>query len=147
MYEAYGLCYDNLGDMKRATDALLQAVCACKGPMLEQQRQLYSEYLLLLHHLPGISAEALRQRHWQYNDFFADCTIYTHQKKEKEKKEAENAAGEQGHVNMSEGSPPDAATLYEDAAAMAAIAEQADDNAFEEQDTDDEPDEPEDFQE
>lgn len=64
-----------------------------------------------------------------------------------EKKEAENAAGEQGHVNMSEGSPPDAATLYEDAAAMAAIAEQADDNAFEEQDTDDEPDEPEDFQE
>ena len=45
---------------------------------------------------------------------------------------------------MSEGSPPDAATLYEDAAAMAAIAEQADDNAFEEQDIDDEP---EDFQE
>ena len=85
VYEAYGLCYDNLGDMKRATDALLQAVCACKGPMLEQQRQLYSEYLLLLHHLPGISAEELRQRHWQYNDFFADCTIYTHQKKEKEK--------------------------------------------------------------
>ena len=65
VYEAYGLCYDNLGDMKRATDALLQAVCACKGPMLEQQRQLYSEYLLLLHHLPGISAEELRQRHWQ----------------------------------------------------------------------------------
>lgn len=53
----------------------------------------------------------------------------------------------QEQENMPEESPPDAAMIYEDAAAMAAIAEQADDNAFEEQDTDDEPEEPEDFQE
>ena len=64
-----------------------------------------------------------------------------------EKIEAENIADGQERANMSEESPPDPAVLYEDAAAMAAIAEQADDNAFEEQDTDDEPDEPEDFQE
>lgn len=65
----------------------------------------------------------------------------------RKKNEAENVADEQEHMDMSEELPPDAAMLYEDAAAMAAIAEQADDNAFEEQDTDDEPDEPEDFQE
>ena len=60
----------------------------------------------------------------------------------------QDMSDEQEHMELQlEESPPDAAMIYEDAAARVAIAEQTDDNAFEEQDTEDEPDEPENFQE
>jgi protein O-GlcNAc transferase len=85
VYEAYALCYDNMGDIRRAVQCLWQAVRSCRGQMLGEQQRLFSEYLLLLHHLPDVSEAEMKQKHWQYNDFYAAVRQFQHVKKDKKK--------------------------------------------------------------
>ncbi len=60
--------WQNPGDMEKA------ALCS-----------LYSNYLMYLHYLPRIEAEAMYREHCRYQDFFEDVVPFSHAKKYKSK--------------------------------------------------------------
>lgn len=81
--ELLGFSWYMAGDVKKSVHYLWQAVVRC--PAGVDQQRLFSNYLMFLHYLPGVSDDFLRQQHFAYGRLFAGCQQFSHVPREHQK--------------------------------------------------------------
>ena len=87
LYEAYGMCYYALGEIRQAAAYTWQAVTHCCGPALSIQRQLFSNYLMQLHYLPEMKEDhVLAEKHFMTEQLYGQVGRYTHARSAKKRK-------------------------------------------------------------
>ena len=71
-------CWFGLNELGKAAQAYWQAFTDCCGPVREEQQMLLSNYLFLLHYLPGIRDGELAKQHFLYDRLYAGQAVFSH---------------------------------------------------------------------
>lgn len=84
-HQAAGLALFWLGEMEASLQHLRQAWLEPGDMTLDTQQRIYSNYLMYLHYLPGITDEEMRIEHFRYAELFHQIRTFSHEKKKKKK--------------------------------------------------------------
>ena len=85
VYEACGLCWQQLGNIGKAVGWFWQAINSTEGLPPGVQRKIFSNYLFLLHYLPDIRDTDFVRQHFLYGQLFQAIRQYSHQARVREK--------------------------------------------------------------
>ena len=77
-YERLALCYFHLLDMDKAQQSYWLAINHTEGLPYRKQCELYSNYLFVLHYVPGVSTSFMTQQHLAYNQLCAQEEQFRH---------------------------------------------------------------------
>lgn len=77
VYQRFGDCYFYLLDMEKAAEYYWQSVTSAQGMPLAKQKEIYSNYLFILHYLSHITDKELAEKHFTYQQLCTDELKYT----------------------------------------------------------------------
>ena len=77
------LCLLELGEPQQASAHLWESLCSTPGQPRSNQQYNYSNYLFILHYLPDMEGELLRERSFLYQQFASAEEAFRHSRRER----------------------------------------------------------------